>query len=94
MLQMGPQLRPNGNYLDGFFLGLYPGVGYNLTWYSSYVDWHFMVEVVAGNQWVRDSGFTWGLFQGIRFIDGAAPIYFFTGIHLGFTFKNPLIKAR
>lgn len=95
VLQLGPQYRPKGDYLQGFILGLYPGIAYA----TDYVDtfWFFTLTFETGYQWVLDSGFVLGLTTGGSYIGGnpyAQIFKFNASAHLGFAFEDPWIKAK
>ena len=94
-LQLGPQYRPGGDYLKGFLLGLYPGVGY-LTDYLDWL-WFFSITLETGYQWVYDSGFTFGLTTGGTYVGGNPYVNAFKfnlSAHLGYAYSNPRLRRK
>ena len=93
--QLGPQYRPNGDYLKGFILGLYPGIGYITDFIITI--WFFSMTFETGYQWVFDSGFVFGLTTGGSYI-GINPyisnFIFNMSAHIGIAFKDPFISAK
>ncbi len=94
-LQLGPQYRINGNYLKGFLLGLYPGIGY----VTDFIDtvWFFSLTFETGYQWVFNSGFVLGLTTGGTYIGNspyASDLKYNISAHLGYAFKNAWIRAK
>jgi len=94
-LQLGPQYRINGNYLKGFLLGLYPGIGY----VTDFIDrvWFFSLTFETGYQWVFNSGFVLGLTTGGSYLSNspyANAFKFNISAHVGYAFKNAWIRAK
>ncbi len=94
-LQMGPQYRIKGDYLKGFLLGLYPGIGY-VTDFVTWL-WFFSLTFEIGYQWVSDSGFIIGLTTGGSYIGGniySNDFKFNISTHIGFAYKDPFFTAK
>jgi hypothetical protein len=89
-LLAGLQFRGHGYYLDGFFLGVYPGIEYRPEYIS---PWVFMALFEYGHQWVRDSGFTIGLSGGFYYWEHTETHYgvfqgIYTSLQIGYAFKT------
>jgi len=94
-LQIGPQLRPFGAYLNGFLLGVYPGFGY-LSLYPISI-WFFSFTGETGYQWVFKSGFVLGLTTGFTYLNVSPYLSAFKwdlGANVGFAFADPFIAAK
>ena len=94
-LQLGPQYRPNGDYLKGFILGLYPGVGYITNFITTI--WFFSMTFETGYQWVSDSGFILGLTTGGSYVGGnpyISDFKFNISVHIGIAYKDPFFSAK
>lgn len=94
-LQVGPQFRPFGTYLNGYFIGLYPGIGC-LTDYTDWI-WFFSITAETGYQWVFDSGFVLGLTTGFSYLTinpYISGIKWNISAHIGFAITDPLVKAK
>lgn len=88
-LNIGPQINMLGQYLNGPYIGIYPGFSRATDFYDAYTFFTLMFEL--GYQGVTESGFTWGTYVGLNFIDEMTFKY---GIKLGWAFPDPLIKIE
>ena len=85
-IQIGPQLRPMGNYLKGFFIGFYPGIGYIERLF-------FALNLETGYQWIFGSGFVLGLSAGGIYIP-PEDFKFYLSAQIGYAFRHPWIMAK
>ena len=93
-LVVGPQWRPFGGYLEGFFVGVYPGFMLFTDGLSSLTV--FAAKAEIGWQWVFDSGFLLAASTGGTYV-GAGTLFsgtvFNISAHFGFAFPDPLLGA-
>ena len=88
-LNLGPQYNITGDYLNGFYIGMYPGYLYMTDYYDYEYLFTFMFEV--GYQKVNEKGFTWGLYTGYLFA-GISSFKF--GLKIGFAYPDRWIKVE
>ena len=101
-LQMGFQYRRYGKFLDGFFWGLYPGIGYRSDLIdSNYNDssLYFILIFEHGHQWIGKSGRFTCLSGGIQFLSQSLyysyDLFFpYISVQVGYAFKNKHKRER
>ena len=102
-LLMGPQFRPQNDYLNGIFIGLYPGykvrsskLSDNAVFYHS-----FIAQLESGYEWVFENGYTMNISGGVLYTSNTAygsvkisPYQFSIALGIGYSFsrKNALQK--
>ena len=88
-LNVGPQLNLTGKYLDGLYLGIYPGYLYA----TDYIDqmYLFTTEFEAGYQGVFKNGISWGAYAGYALSLSSS---FKFGLKIGYSFPDFLVKIE
>jgi hypothetical protein len=86
-LNVGIQYNLTGEYLDGLYLGIFPGYIYATDFYDEATAFSAMIEL--GYQGISKSGFAWGAYVGYTF---SVLSNFKFGVKIGWAFPDPLIK--
>lgn len=87
---IGPQFNLSRKYLDGFYIGLYPGYELDLLYgYGSQNLFYLQTEI--GYQKVTKGGFMFGFYTGYTISQESQ---FKFGVKLGGAFPDPLFKIE
>jgi hypothetical protein len=88
-LNVGPQYNINGNYLNGLYIGAYPGYIYATNYYYELMAFSAMFEL--GYQGVTKSGFTWGTYVGYLLAPNSGVKF---GLKIGWAFPDMLVRIH
>jgi len=86
-MNIGPQYNFASDYLNGPYVGVYPGFFYATDYY--YEAFGFTTMLEAGYQGISKNGFSWGAFVG--YFIAEIPSFKF-GLKIGWAYPDMLVK--